>query len=140
MPKLALYNIAWGFSWICIAAAAGAFVSTSLTEQYLNEVASKNWLLTLKTSAHGHTNMLAMVQILFGITMPYSKLSMHLKRLQTWGISLGVAAMAFGLLSIGFRGPTRDIHLFEVVTGVLLACMLLSLIAHVYGILLRAQR
>ncbi len=140
MPKLALYNIALGFAWVCIAAAAGAFVSTGLTEQYLNGIEHKAWLLTLKTSAHGHTNMFAMLQILFGITLPYSKVGPRVKLWQTWGLSMGVLAMAIGLLAIGFRGPTRDIHLFEVVIGTFLSCALLSMIVHVYGIWLRAQR
>jgi len=140
MPKLALYNMALGFAWICVAAAAGAFVSTSLTEQFLNEIQHKDWLLTLKTSAHGHTNMFAVIHILFGLTMPYSMVNNRVKRLQTYGITLGTIAVAFGLLAIGFRGPVRGLHLFEVLTGAFLSCALLALIVHVYGICLRAQK
>jgi hypothetical protein len=139
MPKLALYNIAFGFAFICIAAAAGAFVSTALTEQFLAGIQHKDWLLTLKTSAHGHSNMFGMIHILFGLTLPYSKMSLKTKKLQTVGIALGSLAVSAGLLVIGIRGPVPGIHIVEVLNGALLSCALLGLLVHVYGIVLRAQ-
>lgn len=135
MPRLAILNMLVGFSVLFLAAAAGAFVATEMTHGYLRDQSIlDSWLLTLQKSAHGHTNLFALMHIVFGLTLPYSVFSNRSKLLQTVGLSLGTCAMAIVLPIRGLIGPIDGVDVTEVVLGAFLSCALVAIAMHAAGL------
>jgi hypothetical protein len=124
-----------GFLVLSLVAAAGSFIATDITVGYLRDQKSlETWRLLIAKSAHGHTNLFAMIHILFGLTMPYSPLSPRIKQLQTLGLFLGVLAMGPVMLMRGYVGPMERLDLVEVGLGTMLSCALLALLSHAAGL------
>ena len=141
MSRLALLNMFSGFVVLSLVAAAGSFLATELTEGYLLDPgALESWRLLISKSSHGHTNLFAMIHILFGLTLPYSGLSTRFKVAQTVGLSLGTLAMGPVMMLRAYVGPTNKIDLVEVCLGAMLSAALLALAAHAAGLALRLMR
>ena len=135
MPRLAIFNMFFGFLVLFLAAAAGAFVASDLTAGYLKDKAFLDtWVMVLSKSSHGHTNLFALMHIAFGLTLPYSALPAKVKLWQTVGLVLGTLAMGPGLLARGWLGPTEGLDINAAVVGVLLSCALAALFAHAAGL------
>jgi hypothetical protein len=135
MPRLALFNLTFGFCVLFLAASAGAFIADDLTTAYLKDRAMlETWAMTLTKSAHGHTNLFALIHIAFGLTMAYSALPARIKLLQTIGLGLGTLAMAVLMLVRARLGPTEDLDVVGIVIGVLLSCALAALASHAAGL------
>lgn len=135
MPRLAVFNMMFGFLVLFLAAAAGAFLATDLTDGYLKDRAFLDtWVLTLTKSAHGHTNLFATIHVVFGLTMPYSIFSSRMKTAQTVGLVLGTLAMGPGMLVRAYSGPVAGLDAIEVVIGVMLSCALIALFSHAAGL------
>jgi hypothetical protein len=130
-----------GFLVLTLVAAAGSFVATDVTVAYLrDQKALETWRLLIAKSSHGHTNLFAMIQILYGLTMPYSPLSNRVKKLQSLGLFLGILAMGPVMLIRGYLGPMESLDLVEVCLGTMLSCALLSLLSHAAGLGLKLLR
>jgi hypothetical protein len=135
MPRLAIFNMFLGFFVLTLVAAAGSFIATDITVGYLQDQKSlETWRLLIAKSSHGHTNLFAMIHIMFGLTMPYSKLSNRVKKIQTIGLFLGVLGMGPVMLMRGYLGPVDRVDLVEVCLGTMLSCALLSLVSHAAGL------
>jgi len=135
MPRLALLNMLMGFSILSIVAAAGAFIATDLTEAYLNDPELiHSWEILLSKSSHGHTNLFGILHICFGLTLPYSQLSMKIKKLQTLFLFLGVVAMGPLMFLRGKVGPAENIDVLEILTGLCLSLALITLVSHAFGL------
>ena len=135
MPRLAIFNMFFGFLVLFLAAAAGAFIATDLSSGYLQDKAFLDtWVMVLDKSAHGHTNLFALMHIAFGLTMPYSVFSNRVKLWQTIGFVCGTLAMGPGLLVRARLGPTAGTDVNEIVVGVLLSCTLVALFTHAAGL------
>lgn len=138
MPRLAILNMCSGFLILTLVAAAGSFIATDITVGYLQDAkALETWRLLIAKSSHGHTNLFAMIQILFGLTIPYSPLSNRIKTLQSLGIFLGIVAMGPIMLIRGYLGPMDKLDLVEVCLGSMLSCALLALLSHASGLWLK---
>ena len=139
MPRLALANMSFGFFVLFAAGAAGAFVATEITAGFLQDKSLlSSWWLELARSAHGHTNLFAILHLVFGLTMPYSPWSHRIKLAQTIGLGSGTLAMAAGLLVKGVLGPSTDVDLVSSAVGIMLCCALAALFSHGAGLALRA--
>jgi len=124
-----------GFAVLTLAAMASAFIATDITQGYLRDKAViDSWQLLLERSAHGHTNLFALVHVCFGLTMPYSTLGPKAKAWQTVGIALGTLGMAVGMNVRARLGPTDGVDLAEIVVGGMLSCALAAIAAHAYGL------
>ena len=141
MPRLAVFNMFFGFLVLFLAAAAGAFVASDLTAGYLKDKAFLDtWVMVLNKSSHGHTNLFALTHIAFGLTMPYSALPPRVKLWQTVGLALGTLAMGPGLLARAQLGPTESTDVNAIVVGVLLSCALAALFSHAAGLAAKLYR
>lgn len=135
MPRLALLNMLIGFSVLALAAMAGAFIATDITQGYLRDkVVLESWALLLQKSAHGHTNLFALVHVCFGLTMPYSALPMRVKGWQTVGLALGTLGMAVGMTVRSFLGPTDGVDVAELAVGGMLSAALVAIASHAFGL------
>jgi hypothetical protein len=135
MPRLALLNMLIGFAVLFLAAAAGAFLASDITTGFLRSKAFLDtWGMVLTKSSHGHTNLFALIHIAFGLTMPYSTLSLRLKKAQTVGLLLGTLAMGPGMLVRATMPPSEGIDVVAYVIGVGLSCALAAMFAHAAGL------
>ena len=137
MSKLATINIIIGFLAILIAACSGFFLATiagtaiqSNNSQYLNSL-----IFTLQKSAHTHTNMFGYLHIMFALTLRYSKLELKTKYRQTIGLLLGTLSMSF-IMILRANFFTNQTNFLEIISAVLLSFSLLSLLTHIYGVIL----
>ena len=135
MPKISLINICFGFFLIFCASMGGFFLG-----QETKEIISQNsldllkWEILIYKSAHAHTNLFGMLHILFGITIPYSKLSLTFKKLQTLGLMLGSLSMSVIMFFRAKINPYMDSDYGGAVMGVFLTLALLSIGVHCIGL------
>lgn len=135
MPRLSIFNMMFGFLVLSLAAAAGAFIATDITDGYLRDKALlETWQLLLSKSSHGHTNLFAMIHIALGLTLPYSLLSPRVKLLQTVGLGLGTLAMGPLMIARAYIGPTDGIDPNAVAIGIMLSCALAAIASHAAGL------
>lgn len=141
MPRIAILNILIGFTVLFLAAAAGAFLATTITDGFLyDKVILESWAHLLQRSAHGHTNLFGVLHICLGLTMPYSQLSPKTKMVQTAGLSLGTIAMGPLMLIRAAVGPSSEIDLSGIVIGICLSAALLALAIQIFGLSLKLIR
>ena len=94
MPQIAIINISIGFFALILGAAAGPFIVTYVEEAFLyDETLVQSWFYTLYKSAHGHFSLLAIIQVLFGLSLHLTRFNPLFKNIQTIGFSLGLIAM-----------------------------------------------
>ena len=130
-----------GFLWLSISAMAGPFLATDLTERYLAEIATvSDWLPVLASSAHGHLALFGLIQISFGITMPYSVFGEKIKKWQTSFLVLGVVGIGPCMLIRALAGPSSSYDLLGITIGVLLSAAMLALISHSTGLFLKYSK
>ncbi len=135
MPRLALVNILIGFVTLFFAACAGSFISVEMTKGFVHDPMLLNsWQLTLMRSAHGHTNLFAIIHVIMGLTLPYSTLSLRVKRWQTFGLLLGTLAMSIGMMFRSWGIPNEGLDAGQVIVGVMLSCALAAMGVHAVGI------
>lgn len=141
MPRLAQFNLTFGFFVLFLAAAAGAFIADDMTTGYLKDKqVLETWALLLTKSAHGHTNLFALVHVAFGLTMAHSLLPARVKVLQTVGLVLGTSAMAVLMLVRARLGPTEDFDVVGILIGALLSCALAAIASHAAGLAAKLLR
>ncbi len=131
MSRIALFNLTIGFWTLFLAAACGAFLATDLTATYIAEKSiSQTWSSVLLSSAHGHSNLFGLLHIVFGLTLPYSRIADRFKVLQTAGLVCGVVAMGPGMFLRSLKAPGNDSDPLGLILGALLSAALISLFSH----------
>jgi hypothetical protein len=134
MPRLGLFNMMLGFCVLAIAAAAGAFVATDLTQGFVHDKELiDSWQLMLDKSAHGHTNLFALLHICFGLTLPYSSWKARFKMAQTAGLLLGTLAMGPGMMVKARILPHDGNNIIDILIGCMLSAALATLFSHSLG-------
>jgi hypothetical protein len=135
MPRLALFNLTFGFIVLFLAAAAGPFLATEITSGYLRDRALlETWQLALQKSAHGHANLFGLIHVAFGLTMAHSILPLWMKKAQTVGLMLGSISMGLVMLVRAAVGPVEGIDPTEIVLGITLSCALAAIGTHAFGL------
>jgi len=141
MPRLALFNMTIGFFAMLIASAGGAILSSHLTElfAFAPEQAS-TWKATLQASSHGHFSLFGMMEICFGLTLPYSAATPRVKKIQTAGFLSGLIAMGPMLLIRAYQQPNPIADSVAYAIGILLVFYFLSMLSHTYYLCLKWLR
>jgi hypothetical protein len=130
-----------GFCAILLAASFGTFVATDMTRLFIHDPAAlQAWNMTLKQSAHGHTNLFGMLHIVFGLTMSYSPFSVRIKSWQTAGILSGTLAMSIGMLLRASQGPVEGFDVTGGVLGFMFSATFVALGVHVLGLIFKLVR
>lgn len=137
MRRIAIFNMAFGFALIFIAACGGVFVALRATESYLQGISVAPWEAMLRASSHGHTNLFGVIHVLLGLTIPYCRSSILFDRVKTFGLMAGSVAMGPLLLIRAANGPTVSTDSIGVVIGSCLALALAAILAHTLGIFSR---
>lgn len=141
MSRIGMVNFVIGFGVLFFAAASGGFIAFDLTEGFMRDKALLDtWQSTLLQSSHGHTNLFAMIHILFGLTVIYGRLSHTMQSLQTLGLSLGTLAMGPGMMWRAYSGPSDTLDVTGLVVGIGLSCALLSIFSHFMALSYRLVR
>lgn len=141
MSRLAIFNGAFGFLWIALAAMAGSFVALDVTESFLNDTtALHTWQLTLMRSAHGHSNLFGLLHIAFATTLSWSRFSSRIKLWQTAGLILGSVAMGPVMVLRSYLDVPTSVDLMGITVGVLLTAALVSVASHSYALFARLAR
>jgi len=135
MPRLGIFNMMCGFFVLACAAAAGAFIATDISQGFIHDRAIlESWQLMLDKSAHGHSNLFALLHICFGLTMPYSTWGSRVKTTQTAGLLLGTLAMGPGMMLKARLGPMNETSLTDIMIGGMLSAALVALFSHAIGL------
>lgn len=139
MPRIALWNLFFGFALICLAAASGAIVANDMSNAFLDTIqtgrsATNDWTLTLQGSAHGHVNLFGMLHIALGLTMPYANQTRRLRGLITAGLTMGSIAMGPLMIWRSFLQPVREIEANGILIGIFLCFSLAALTVHTAGL------
>lgn len=141
MPRIALINMFIGFLIITFAAASGSFIANDTTQAFLkNKELLNSWSLILSASAHGHTNLFGILHVLFGLTIPYSTLSLKIKKYQTIGLGLGTFAMGVLMYVKSTQIPSENLQFLDIFIGSCLSLTLLSIAAHSFGLFNKAMQ
>lgn len=141
MSRLALFNGAFGFMWIALAAMAGSFVAIDMTESFVSDPAALHtWQLTLMRSAHGHSNLFGLLHIGFAATLAWSRLSPRIKLGQTIGLVMGSLAMGPVMVLRSYLAVPIGIDLMGITVGVLLTGSLIAIASHSYALFARLAR
>ncbi|NRA68704.1 MAG: hypothetical protein HRU19_29735 [Pseudobacteriovorax sp.] len=131
MPRLAILNFIIGFAVLFLAASGGSFVAFDMTEGYLRDPELLHtWQMALLKSSHGHTNLFAMLHILFGLTLAYSPLPHKYKVYQTIGFFTGCLAMGPGMMARAYAGPSESLDPLGILIGIGLSGTLVALLLH----------
>ena len=140
MARLGILNMFLGFLTLFLAACGGTFVAFDLTEGFLRDKSILGtWEMALLKSSHGHTNLFGLLQIAYGLTMPYSPLSERWKIYQTIGIFSGTLAMGPGMMIRAFQGPTESLDIVGCTIGLGLSLALISLFTHSISLAYKLQ-
>ncbi len=139
MPRIALWNLFFGFTVICLAAASGAIVANDMSNAFVDTIqtgrdATRDWTLTLQGSAHGHVNLFGMLHIALGLTMPYARQTPRMRVLITAGLTLGSIAMGPLMIWRSLLQPVRDIEANGIMIGIFLCLSLAALLIHSAGL------
>ena len=135
MPLIGLVNISLGFFSLVVSGFAGVFLATQSADAFLSDSSVlQGWQHTLQASAHGHTSLFGMIQILFGLTLPYARMSRKIQIIQTLGLSGGVFAMSFLMILRAFAGPSSSYDLLGMVIGLCLSSFFLAIMSHWFGL------
>ena len=130
-----------GFSLIFFAAAGGPFLAFDATDSFIHDPSiMSSWLFTLLSSAHGHTNLFGMLHVLFALSMPYSRLSLVFKKIQTLGFGLGSFAMSALMIIRANMGPVAGYDFLGICTGLCLSASLAAIALHCYGLAMKWLR
>lgn len=141
MPRLALFNLLVGFVVLFLAAAAGAFLATTITDGFVHDrVILESWAHLLQRSAHGHSNLFGVLHICLGLTMPYALLSNRIRLLQTIGLCMGTLAMGPLMLWRASLPPTNEYDASGIIIGICLSAALLALGMQIFGLGLKLIR
>mgnify|MGYP001356999133 CR=1 FL=1 len=136
MPRIGLFNIAFGFLVLFFAASAGVFLVVDVARFSVRDQTLLNsWAFLMQKSSHSHTNLFGIIHIVFGLSLPYSVFNAKMKFAQTIGLACGTMAMAAGMLMQSFAGPKENaFDTLGIMMGILLSLSLLALISHAAGV------
>ncbi len=134
MPRLGLLNILIGFSWIALAASGGVFVANEITYRFLENISVQPWKEIISAASHGHSALFGLVQIVFGLSLSYSTLSIRWKKIQTIGLCCGLLGMGPLMMIRAYIGPTPGYDWNGIILGGLLSVWLLAIISHIFGL------
>ena len=132
--NLRLLNIVSGF-FLLFASACGGFFLSLNTQTALShdpQMLSSS-LYIMQKSSHSHTNLFALIHIVFALTLKDSKLSLQSKKYQTIALFLGSFTMSMLMLTRSFF--PGDLALLKYVSAIFLCFFLLALLSHCYGVL-----
>ena len=119
-----------------LSACGGAFLSTEVTAAFIH---TPDWLhswdYTLLKSAHNHFNQFGYLMVLFGITLPYSKIPLKYKQAQTIGMIAGCVGMGPCMIWKAAVGVSDTNHITSVVIGILVSAALCALATHFAGLM-----
>lgn len=140
MPRLSLLNMAIGFFVVFLSSCLGVINSFELTSAFLNDPkALGSWLMTISNSAHGHTALFGVVQILFGLSLSYSRHRVKIKEVQTLCMSLAPIGMGPLLMIRGQAGPSPSTDFLGIAIGICMVSSTLAILWHAFGLVLKLK-
>ena len=135
MSRLSISHFLFGFWLIAFSALLGAFISTEETRSFiLDPKIRDSWQSVLLKSSHGHSSLFGLIHIVFGLTLPYSRLSHRIKVFQTIGLLCGSGCMNILLVVKAFHMPILGFDLLGIFMGFGLSFWILSVIFHCFGL------
>ncbi len=137
MPFLRVLNFFLGFSFLFIASSSGFFLAKESSYALLEAKEHlSSWVYVLQKSAHAHTNLFGLLHVAFGVSLTSSSLSFRFKFFQTLGFFSGSLAMSVLLFTRSYLSSHSSLSsLLSMVSAFFLACSLLALATHTFGLL-----
>ena len=136
MRKLAACNILSGFFLLFFAGMMGLFLRMEVVQHYfLFSERPLPWRLALFRPSHAHGTLFALVQVVFGLTIPYSFCKKRSLVLQSIGIGLGAWVMSIFVFFEAYARPDPAIWSWnQLLIGVGLGTWMLAMAWHGYGL------
>ncbi len=142
MRKIAACNILAGFFLLFFIGMMGFFLRIEVVQQYLfSSQTSSSWRISLFRSAHAHGTLFALIQIVYGLSIPYSCCKKTALLLQSIGLALG--AWVMGVLVFFESHSTPDLSSWswnQLCIGGGLGAWMVAIAWHGYGIAGRIWR
>ena len=140
MSQVSLWNILIGFFVVFLAACAGVFLADNMTSHYVYQSSQVlSWEQVIVKSAHSHTNSFGMLHILLGLTLPYSRVSLMVKILQTIALGLGTVAMSVLMMIKSQYPAVMGYDGLGALIGICLSATFMGILSHCYGLALRLR-
>jgi NADH:ubiquinone oxidoreductase subunit K len=136
MRKMATLNILLGFITLFFLAMSGLFLRKEVVDQYLaSPDGLQSWRYMLMRSAHGHGNLFAIIQILYGVSLPYARSRNIARIFQTMGFFLGAFAMST-LVFLEAQSKPSPIgwSLNQLCIGACISAWSIAMVWHIYGL------
>ena len=135
------FNLIFGFLALMVAEMVGPFLSFSLRSHYLaHSEILQSWAHAVTRSSHAHLAMFGIIQILVGLTLPYSNWPSRLKVWQTVFLTAGIMGMGPMMFYHSFHQPDGNFSWSEVFLGILLSLHLVAIIMHIFGLAAKNKR
>ena len=136
MRKMATLNILLGFMLLFFLAMSGLFLRKEVVDQYLTAPEGlQSWRYMLMRSAHGHGNLFAMIQILYGVSLPYSRSKNTARIFQTTGFFLGACAMSVLVFLEAQAKPSAiGWSMNQLCIGTCISAWSIAMVWHSYGL------
>ena len=141
MSRVSIVNFLIGFIAIFLSACAGVFLSFDTCDAINhNQSILSSWSHILFTSSHGHTNLFGLLHIAFGVTLPYSKLTIAVKKIQTLFLASGTFSMSVLLYSRAIVGSPVGLDALAILSGLFLSLALVAIAGQCLGLCLKLVR
>ena len=142
MKKIAALNILSGFSMLLFMGMVGVFLRLEVVQHYYFHADMQlPWKVSLFKSSHAHGTLFALIQIVYGLSIPYSICNTPALIFQSIGFLLGTLVMSVFVFLESFSSPNVYAwSLNQFLIGIGLGVWMLAIAWHSYGIAGRIWR
>src|SRR3989338_5734239 len=107
MKKLMAINMLSGFFLLFFCGLMGVFLRIEVIQQYVfSPGASDSWRVALFRSSHDHGTLFALLQIVYGLSIPYSNSRKSVRIFQSMGIGVGAWVMGVLVFFESYSSPS----------------------------------
>jgi hypothetical protein len=136
MRKIAAYNIISGFILLFFIGIVGFFLRIEVVQHYFfSPETPASWRLSLFRSAHAHGSLFALIQIVYGLSIPYSLCKKSSLVFQSIGVGLGAWVMSVLVYFESYSSPALYTWSWnQLCIGVGLGAWMIAITWHGYGL------
>ncbi len=140
--KLMAMNMLCGFFLLFFCGLMGVFLRMEVVQQYVfSPGISDSWRISLFRSSHAHGTLFALLQIVYGLSIPYSSSRNFTRIFQSIGIGIGAWVMSLLVFLESYSTPSVSTWTWnQLCIGIGLSLWMLAIASHGYGLAARIWR
>lgn len=139
MRKLMAINMLSGFFLLFFCGLMGLFLRMEVVQQYVfSPGVSDSWRISLFRSSHAHGTLFALLQIVYGLSIPYSSSRKSVRIFQSIGIGIGAWVMSVLVFLESYASPSVSTWTWnQLCIGIGVSLWMIALASHGYGLAVR---